>query len=251
MLGLDPGRSKLAAEAGLLDIGANVRFRHPLVRSAVYRAAAAADRRAAHDALAAATDPVADPDRRAWHRAHAAAGPDEAVAAELISSASRALRRGGIAAAAAFWERAVALTPDAGRARRAGAHRGRGQVRGGGFRGRAGAAGRGRGRAARLSWARRAGTADAGSGRVRAEPGQRRAAAAAPGGPAAAGRWTPGWPSRPIWRPWWPRSTRAGSRRGDGQAVVARAARLARPPVRGGAPAAARPAAAARPGQCG
>src|SRR5580704_2697291 len=110
-LDLNIGVLEMAAEAGLLDVGANVRFRHPLVRSAVYRAAAAPDRRAAHDALAAATDPLADPDRRAWHRAHAAAGPDEAVAGELISSADRARRRGGIAASAAFWERAVALTP--------------------------------------------------------------------------------------------------------------------------------------------
>jgi len=112
-LGLNIGVLEVAAETGLLDVGPNVRFRHPLVRSAVYRAAAAADRRAVHDALAAATDPLSDPDRRAWHRAHAAAGPDEAVAGELISSAGRALRRGGIAASAAFWERAVALTPDA------------------------------------------------------------------------------------------------------------------------------------------
>ena len=112
-LGLNIGVLEVAAESGLLDVGANVRFRHPLVRSAVYRAATAADRRAAHDALAAATDPLSDPDRRAWHRAHAAAGPDEAVADELISSAGRALRRGGIAASAAFWERAVALTPGA------------------------------------------------------------------------------------------------------------------------------------------
>jgi DNA-binding CsgD family transcriptional regulator len=112
-LGLNIGVLEVAAESGLLDVGANVRFRHPLVRSAVYRAATATDRRAAHDALAAATDPLSDPDRRAWHRAHAAAGPDEAVAGELISSAGRALRRGGIAASAAFWERAVALTPDA------------------------------------------------------------------------------------------------------------------------------------------
>jgi DNA-binding CsgD family transcriptional regulator len=112
-LGLNIGVLEVAAESGLLDVGANVRFRHPLVRSAVYRAATATDRRAAHDALAAATDPLSDPDRRAWHRAHAAAGPDEAVAGELIRSAGRALRRGGIAASAAFWERAVALTPDA------------------------------------------------------------------------------------------------------------------------------------------
>ena len=112
VLGLEIGAMELAAEAGLLDIGASVRFRHPLVRSAVYRAAAVQDRRAAHEALAAATDPEADPDRRAWHRAHSTGGPDEAVAEELISSADRALRRGGVAAAAAFWERAVALTPD-------------------------------------------------------------------------------------------------------------------------------------------
>jgi DNA-binding CsgD family transcriptional regulator len=114
VLGVDIGGMNLAADAGLLEFGVNVRFRHPLVRSAVYRAAAAEDRRAAHAALAAVTDPGVDPDRRAWHRAHATAGPDEAVAAELIDSAGRALRRGGVAASAAFWQRAVALTPDAG-----------------------------------------------------------------------------------------------------------------------------------------
>jgi DNA-binding CsgD family transcriptional regulator len=113
--GLDTGIMNLAAAADLLEFGANVvRFRHPLVRSAAYRAATADDRRAVHEALAAVTDPLADPDRRAWHRAHATAGPDEAVAEELISSASRAMRRGGVAAAAAFWEQAVALTPDPG-----------------------------------------------------------------------------------------------------------------------------------------
>jgi DNA-binding CsgD family transcriptional regulator len=114
ILGLDTRAMNVAAGEGLLGFGANVRFRHPLVRSAAYRAADVKDRRAVHEALASVTDPEADPDRRAWHRAHAAAGPDEAVAVELISSAGRALRRGGEAAAAAFWERAVALTPDPG-----------------------------------------------------------------------------------------------------------------------------------------
>jgi DNA-binding CsgD family transcriptional regulator len=114
VLGLDIADINLAADAGLLEFGVNMRFRHPLVRSAVYRAAAAEDRRAAHAALAAVTDPGVDPDRRAWHRAHATAGPDESVAHELINSASRALRRGGVAASAAFWQRAVALTPDPG-----------------------------------------------------------------------------------------------------------------------------------------
>jgi len=114
VLGLDSRAFDFAGPAGLVDIGMNVRFRHPLVRSAVYRAAAVEDRRAAHAALASVTDPLVDPDRRAWHRAHATAGPDEAVAEELITSASRALRRGGVAASAAFWERAVALTPDPG-----------------------------------------------------------------------------------------------------------------------------------------
>jgi DNA-binding NarL/FixJ family response regulator len=120
VLGLDISAVNRAADAGLLDFGASVRFRHPLVRSAVYQAAAPEDRRAAHGALAAVTDPEVDPDRRAWHHAHAAAEPDEAVATELINSADRARHRGGVAASAAFWEQAVALTPDPDeRARRA------------------------------------------------------------------------------------------------------------------------------------
>ena len=114
-LDLDVGALEPAVDAGLLDIGAGVRFRHPLLRSAVYRAAGVEQRRAAHAALAEATDPQLDPDRRAWHRAYAAGAADEEVAAELIGSADRAQRRGGVAAAAAFWERAVALTPDPGR----------------------------------------------------------------------------------------------------------------------------------------
>ena len=113
-LGIERAAAEPAASELLLEIGARVRFRHPLVRSAVYRAAAAADRRAAHGALAAATDPETDPDRRAWHRAQSASAPDEEVAGELIDSADRARRRGGIAAAAAFLERAVVFTPDAG-----------------------------------------------------------------------------------------------------------------------------------------
>jgi DNA-binding CsgD family transcriptional regulator len=119
-LGIGAGALAPAADAGLLVIGERVMFRHPLVRSAVYGAASPADRRAAHQALAGATDPRADPDRRAWHRAQASPGPDEEVAAELERSAGRAQARGGGAAAAALLERSAALTLDpARRARRA------------------------------------------------------------------------------------------------------------------------------------
>ncbi|MFI5610354.1 ATP-binding protein [Amycolatopsis sp. NPDC051903] len=99
-----------AVEEGLVELGIRVRFRHPLVRSAVYRSASAEARQQAHRALAEATDPELDPDRRAWHRAQAVIGPDEDVAAALECSAARARMRGGFAAASAFLRRATTLT---------------------------------------------------------------------------------------------------------------------------------------------
>ncbi|GAA5033580.1 helix-turn-helix transcriptional regulator [Streptomyces siamensis] len=101
-----------AEAAGLFECDIVVRFQHPLVRSAIYRRASAPDRRAAHRALAEATDPHLDPDRRAWHHAHAADQPDESVAVDLERSAGRAQGRGGNAAAASFLRRAAELTPD-------------------------------------------------------------------------------------------------------------------------------------------
>ncbi|GAX57478.1 AAA family ATPase [Streptomyces olivochromogenes] len=119
-LGTGTDAAAPAIEAGLVEFGTRVRFRHPLARSAAYRSASAQDRQEAHRALAEATDPRLDPDRRAWHRAQAAPGPDEDVAAELEHSAGRARARGGTAAAAAFLKQAALLTLDpAGRAGRA------------------------------------------------------------------------------------------------------------------------------------
>ena len=116
-LGVQAAAAAPAAAAGLIEFGRHVRFCHPLARSAVYRAASPQERHSVYRALAEATDPGIDPDRRAWHRGRAAIGLDEDVAAELEGSAGRARARGGLAAAAAFYERAAELTPD--RARRA------------------------------------------------------------------------------------------------------------------------------------
>jgi hypothetical protein len=111
-LGIGPDAATPATAAGLFELGARVRFRHPLVRSAIYRVASDEERRTVHRALAEATDPDVDPNRRAWHRAHAAAGPDEEVASEIERRADRARARGGLAAAAAFLERSAALSVD-------------------------------------------------------------------------------------------------------------------------------------------
>jgi len=111
-LGIGPDAATPAAAAGLFELGARVRFRHPLVRSAVYRVASHDERRTVHRALGEATDPDVDPNRRAWHRAHAAAGPDEDVASEVARAAERTQARGGLAAAAALLERSAALSAD-------------------------------------------------------------------------------------------------------------------------------------------
>ncbi len=114
-LGIAPMAAAAAQADGLLTIGDRVTFRHPLVRSAIYKSASPNDRSTVHLALAEVTDRDVDPDRRAWHLAGAATGPDEQIAAELERSAGRAQARGGVAAAAAFLERSVALTLEAGR----------------------------------------------------------------------------------------------------------------------------------------
>jgi DNA-binding CsgD family transcriptional regulator len=111
-LGIAASAARPATEAGLAEFGGAVRFRHPLVRSVAYQSGSASERQEIHRALAEATDPQADPDRQAWHRAQATQDPDEDIAADLERSAGRAQARGGLAAAAAFLERAAVLTPD-------------------------------------------------------------------------------------------------------------------------------------------
>ncbi|NVN49273.1 helix-turn-helix transcriptional regulator [Mycolicibacterium hippocampi] len=112
MLGIAVDALAPAESAGVIEFGPRMRFYHPLMRSAAYRAADLTDRRAIHGALAAATKADSDPDRRAWHASNSVAGTDDAIAAELEASAGRAQSRGGIAAAASFLERAAVLTAD-------------------------------------------------------------------------------------------------------------------------------------------
>jgi DNA-binding CsgD family transcriptional regulator len=112
LLGVDPKAIVPAEAAELVGVGERVVFRQPALRSAIYRSAEPDERRRVHLALADATDAEADPDRRAWHRARGTLGPDEAVAAELTQSATRAQGRGGMAASAAFLAKAAMLTPD-------------------------------------------------------------------------------------------------------------------------------------------
>ena len=114
-LGIGVDAAAPAEADGLVELGARITFRHPLVRSAVYRAASPDERRTVHGALADAIDPGVDPERRAWHRAQAALGPDEELADELERAAHGAEGRGGLATAAALLERSATLTPDAGR----------------------------------------------------------------------------------------------------------------------------------------
>ena len=119
-LGIEAGAVASAVAAGLIEFGGQVRFCHPLARAAIYRAAPSQERQCVHHALADATDPSSSPELRAWHRAHATTGFDEDLAAALVHSSDRARGLGGLAAAAAFGERAAELTPEpACRARRA------------------------------------------------------------------------------------------------------------------------------------
>jgi len=114
-LGITSEAAVPAAEAGLITFDGRVVFRDHAARSTAYRVARLRERQSAHRALAQATDPCADPDRRAWHQAKALTGLDEDAAAELERTAGRAMARGGLAAAAAFLERAATATPDAAR----------------------------------------------------------------------------------------------------------------------------------------
>lgn len=132
-LGIGPVAATPATAEGLAEFASRVRFRHTLVRSAVYRSASAEERRRAHRALAAVTGEDSDPERRAWHRSQAVAAPDEEVAAELERAAGLALNRGCLAAAGAYLARATALTLDSTRRAERALLAAEGKVRAGAF----------------------------------------------------------------------------------------------------------------------
>ena len=196
-LAIGAGAAGPAVEAGLAEFGARVRFRHPLVRSAAYRSASVETRQELHSALAEATDPAVVPDRRAWHRAEAAPGPDEEVAAELEQCAGRAQRRGGLAAAAAFLERSARLTLDPGPSRAAGAGRSASQAPG--WRLDAALGLFAIARAGPLDELQRAPAICCAHGcRIRLAGRGRDTAADAERGRRRSRRWTSGWPARPT-----------------------------------------------------
>ena len=156
-LGIGSVAAGPAEAVELIDFRLRVRFKHPLVRSAVYRGADSSDRRDVHEALAEATDPDVDPDRRAWHRAHATATPDETVAAELARSADRAQRRGGSGGGRRVPRAGSGADPPSRRARRTCAGRRAGEARRRRRRGRPRAPLGGQARPARRAPARTAG----------------------------------------------------------------------------------------------
>ncbi len=209
-LGIGPDAAAPAEAAGLVELGTRVRFRHPLVRSASWRSGEAAELREVHRALAEVTDAEQDPDRRAWHRAHATVGPDEEVASELQRSAGRPLARGGRSAAASFLERAVELTADPKRRAARALAAARARFAAGAPAQVPDAAGRCRAGSARPVAARRGG-AFAGAGRLRAQPRTGGRPAATRGRPPARGARSRPRRRRPTsWR-WVLQCTLAGS----------------------------------------
>ena len=213
-----------AEAAGLIEFGARVRFRHPLVRSAAYRAATSTDRREAHRALAEATDPDTDPDRRAWHRAHAAAGPTRSWRDELERSADRAQARGGVAAAAAFLARATELTPDPGRRGPRALAAAQAKFEAGAPDAALDAARDRRDRARSTSFSARGSTGSArrSSSRADAAATRRRCCSTRPN---ASSRSTPRWPARRTSKRSERRSSPVASSDGDGVQDAAEAAR--------------------------
>ena len=237
-LGIPESAARALRVGRLAGLRAGVVFRHPLVRSAVYRAAEPEERSEVHRALAEATDPEIDPDRRAWHLAQAASMPDEDVAAELERSAARAQARGGFAAAAAFLERSSVLTPDAAPSGRARARRGPGEAAGGcarrGAHARCERGGRPAGRASSGRRLDRPARPDL--VRRRNVGARRRRCCSRP--PGDSSRSTLGWPARPTSMPCPPPCSPAASPARAVLGEVAAAARAApeppTPPARGG-----------------